>query len=254
MRIIMAVLMLFPLLSVASLQSMIDALPPEGGEVKLGCGTYSGAIISIPSDVAIVGSGPCTVIPSVRGKDNSTVRRYSIRIENLVIDGSIDGNQYIGVDFRNVSTGRVDNVKILNVQVGVLLYLDSYYNVLQDLIIDASSECFEVIDSANENIIRGGRCQSSSVTRTGIGLWVRNVNNVKVFGTSFENLDIGIKVDNGSIGTSIYAPRFENMNCGIKLMNGSQDTGIFSSYKSNITSGFCIDSGVSASDYKNVGF
>lgn len=162
------------------------------------------------------------------------------------MNGSIDGNQYIGVDFRYVSTSRVRNVKIDHVQIGVLLYQTAYYNVVEDVIVDSTVECFEVVDGANENILRGGKCQNAGApARGGIGIWLRNVDDVKIFGTSFENLDIGIKVDTGADTTSIFAPRLENMNYGIRLLGGATKTTIYSPYKQNLSNALVADSGVS---------
>jgi len=243
-----------------SIQQAIDALPRTGlnagGEIRLTCGTFMGEAIFLRSDVALVGSGQCTIIPRVTVTDN-TVRQYRVRIENLVVDGALDGSQYIGIDLRNVTSARVRNVQILNVQTGVLLYQAALYNSLEDLTIDATTDCFEILDGANENILRGGRCQSASATRTGIGLWVRNADDVKVFGTSFENLNIGIKLDTGAEGTALYSPRLENMNTGVLLKSGSKQTGIFQLYYYANPAGVRLakDGGVTTpAHYRDYGF
>jgi len=238
----------------ATVQSQINALPPAGGEVKLGCGTFNEPAIELRDDVALIGSGACTVVPRITVANN-TIRHYRIRIENLLVDGAIDGSQYIGVDLRNVSLARVRNVQVTNVQTGVLLYQTAYYNVLEDLFVEASVDCFEIVDGANENIVRGGKCQSASATKVGTGLWVRSADDVKVFGTSFENLDTGIKLDTGAEGTSVFAPRLENMNKGIVLKSGSTKSGLFQLYNSGVTTVVVPDAGVNVNvHYKLVGF
>jgi hypothetical protein len=237
----------------ATIQSQINALPPAGGEVKLGCGTFNEPAIQLRDDVALIGSGACTVVPRITVANN-TSRHYRIRIENLLVDGAIDGSQYIGIDLRNVSLARVRNVQIQNVQTGVLLYQIAYYNVLEDLIVIATVDCFEIVDGANENILRGGKCQSPDVTRVGTGLWIRDANSVKVFGTSFENLDTGIKLDTGAYATSIYAPRLENMNKCVWLKLGSDRNAIFNTLSTNATTQYAIDSGLPTSAYQIYGF
>lgn len=219
------------------LQDQITLLKTKGGEVKLPCGTFNEPHVTIYSNVALVGSGPCTVIPPVVSNAEKTLRKYSIRIENLTVDGDLDGagKGYIGIDFRNVSTSRVRNVQIKNVDYGFLLYESAYYNVFEDAIIDARLQCFQIIDGANENIIRGGRCQNALGLKSGTGLLLRNVDDIKVFGTSFENLDIGIDIDSGAVGSSIFSPRLERMNCGVRINNGSGKTSIFHIYPSNIS-------------------
>ena len=218
----------------STLQDQINAVASTGGEVKLPCGLFQGTTVVMPSNVALVGSGPCTVVPSISTQATPAARKYGIRIENLTIDGSIDGNQYIGVDLRNTSVSRVRNVSVRNVQYGVLLYQSSFYNSLEDLVIDATVQCFQIIDGANENTVRGGRCQHASAQKIGTGAWMRNVNSVKIFGTSFENLNVGISVDEGTEGASIFSPRLENMNCGIQISLNSSRTSIFHIYASNI--------------------
>lgn len=242
----------------ASLQAQIDALPNVGGEIKLPCGDYTNgdtvAQVFLPSDVALVGSGACTVVPPITAKNN-TVRKYRLRIENLTVKGT-STNNYIGIDFRNVSASRVRNVVIENVQYGVLLYLDAYYNVIEDAIIDIKSQCFQIVDGANENIIRGGKCQHESGQRvlSSIGMWVRNANSVKVFGTSFENLGDGIKLDTGALGTVIVGPRFENMVCGIDLMQGSDRTSILGIYAENLQNNQGNNAICGNTPYQYIGF
>jgi nitrous oxidase accessory protein NosD len=137
------------------------------------------------------------------------------------------------------------------VDYGFLLYESAYYNVFEDAIIDARLQCFQIIDGANENIIRGGRCQNALGLKSGTGLWLRNVNDVKVFGTSFENLGIGIDIDSGAVGTSIFSPRFEGMNCGVRINNASRKTSIFHIYTEKISGlNICSTAGAGLPDSK----
>ena|SRR5688572_5897648 len=250
--IILSALTLFAGNALAGIQTQIDALPSTGGEIKLGCGIFNEPAIALRDDVALVGSGACTVVPTITVANNTT-RRYRVRIENLMVDGSIDGTQYIGIDLRNVSLGRVRNVQIKNVQTGVLLYQTAYYNTLEDLIIDATTDCYEILDGANENILRGGRCGNGGTTRLGIGMWVRNAGDVKVFGTSFENLNVGVKLDTGAYGTALYSPRIENVNRGIEMLAGSDRTGMFHPYIAVASTGVFIDAGINTTHYRFYG-
>jgi hypothetical protein len=264
----------------APIQEQIDALPAVGGEIRLGCGVYTEPVLVLRDDVAIVGAGPCTVIPSLRASGTNTTPKVRIRLENFIIDGALDGRKNVGVDFQDVRLARINNLQIRNVKYGIVLSSSSLYNSITDAVIDADVMCFAIIDRGeklsngqpdpsdhpNENVIRDGKCQNSfAPARTGdsIGLWIRGADDVKIFGTSFENLDIGIKIDSEAVGTVIFAPRLENMNVGIWLKLGSSRTVVFQPYQSNIPTlqskessshNIKIDRGVTEADYLYYGF
>jgi len=257
-----------------TIQDAINALPPEGGEIKLTCGTFTLPRIDLKDDVALVGSGPCTIVPGIRvqkvhpNSDPNDLRTYHVRIENLTVDGRIGGGPYvIGIDLRKVNHSRVRNVEIRFVQTGVLIYQDASYNTLEDLTVYASVDCYEVLggpdasnqDDPNENTIRGGQCSSGTAARVGVGLWVRDANDIKLFGGSFESLNIGIKLDTGAVGTAIYSPRLGDMNQGIVLKLGSDKTGIFQLYNDGVDDdvgdpSISPDPALSPSKYRRYGF
>lgn len=224
--------------------SELQDLVEQGGELRLPCGTYTGITLEIKQAVSIIGSGPCTVIPPIRGSDET--RYYRVNIQNLTVDGALDEHNLIGIDFRNISASRVTNVAITNVDYGVLLYKQSYYNTLEDLMINAKLECYEIVDVANENTLRGGRCLGGG---TGMGMYILDSNNTKVFGTSFENLDIGLSLN--ALGTSVYSIRLENMQVGIELLSNSRQTTLYSVYRSNLDQYLSVANGAT---YKSYGF
>jgi hypothetical protein len=262
------------------IQEQIDALSAEGGEIRLGCGVFSEPALVLRDDVAIVGAGPCTVIPPLRASGTNATPKVRIRLENFIVDGARDGRKSVGIDFQDVRLARINNVQIRNVKYGIVLRSSSLYNSITDAVIDADIVCFAIVDGGerlsngqldpsdhpNENVIRNGKCQNSFAparTSGSIGLWIRGADDTKLFGTSFENLDIGIKIDREAVGSVIFAPRLENMNVGIWLKSGSSKTAVFQPYQSNIPTlqskessshNIKLDRGVTDADYLYYGF
>lgn len=236
---IIAVLCIISFNSLATIQDQIDSLPISGGKIELDCGTYLEDKIHLRDNITIIGSGACTIIPSINTYNSTSNRSYNIHIRDLIIDGSIDGAEYIGLDLRNSSAARIKNVNIRNVKVGVYLAIDSYYNIFQDVIISSKEYCYQFTGISNENTILGGKCSSSNPASLSNGVWLSNSNNVKIFGTSFEVLNDAIVLYNGAVGTSIYSIRAESVNCAIKFISGSSNTLIIGMYSSNVNYEIC---------------
>lgn len=232
-----------------TVQGIVNSLPAGGGEIKLGCGTFNGPKIALPDFVRLVGSGSCTRIPPVISLNNTpgaTVQHnQGIVVENLRIDGSLSDG-YVGVDFKNVLLGKIRDVTIENVDVGVAVYgVSGYWNVVEDVTVDAREECFRIMNGANEVTLRGGKCQSAvSPNRHGKGVFIQDVNNTKVFGTNFENVEAGVVLGVGALNTVITGIRLENNSCGYWVESQSQKTQVFGSYESDVSKTFCKRSGV----------
>jgi len=234
--------------SYAVVDSELQSLVDEGGEIKLPCGRFEGGVINIPSGTTLIGSGACTVIPSIRAAYGSYSRLYSVRVSNLRIDGEIDGHQNIGADFRNCSYCVIENVSMRNVDYGVLFYGDSWYNKAVNLNIIANETCFEIVGVANENTIRDGLCQN--LNDYGIGVRVENSNNTMIDNVAFENIGIAVDLRDGALFTAVLFPRCEKTEICIKLSSNSKKTTIISPYISSV--GVRLETDTNS--YKDLGF
>jgi hypothetical protein len=117
----------------------------------------------MPSHTALEGEGTCTVLyapaagTAIVGDYNA--RRYGLAVRELMIDGRAPGatqDGYIGIDFRNVSLGRIRDVYIEDVQTGILVLATApsngaYYNVIEDVTITASVDGIEILGSGNHD-------------------------------------------------------------------------------------------------------
>src|SRR5262245_29108959 len=83
------------------------------GLMTLPCGSYPGLFL-LEDGAVLRGSGVCTAIGGVAGIRNSVTRQFRLKVEDLLIDGSL-AREYIGIDFCNVSHGVVHNVWIYHV-------------------------------------------------------------------------------------------------------------------------------------------
>ena len=204
MRALLFALALLPLPAWAGVQAELDALPSEGGVVELPCGIFDegGAIIEMPSNVILRGAGPCTVVPPIVARDNH-LRQYNLRIESLTIDGAL-ADLYIGLDWRNVSWATARDVWIMNVDTGVLVYLDALYNVLDRVWIVAEVDCLEILEIGNETKWLGGKCDGAD-----LGIWVRGANNVTIRDVAVENVETCVRLSAGAVSVSLIDLRCE---------------------------------------------
>ena len=229
-----------------SVSSPLQDLVDLREEVKLPCGTYQGGVIEVVNNSVITGSGSCTIIPSIKTKSGARV--YNVVIRDLTIDGTLDTYQNIGIDLRDCSRCRVENVSIKNVDYGILLFGAAYYNVLEDVWVRSNLTCFEIGGIANENIVRGGKC--SIVDGTGTGLWLSSVNNNRTMNTAYEVVGTAILVGEGATNTMIMSPRCEQVSICIELDPNSKRTTILSPY----TSSAGVRLKDNTNDYKDIGF
>jgi hypothetical protein len=232
-------------------QAAVDALRETGGIVAIPCGRHVlPAPLRLWGKVTIQGHGPCTVLEGPAGQNiietaTPNDRQHYIAVRDLWLVGGGAGS-YIGIDFRNVSRSHVRNVQVENVRVGVLLYLTAYYNVLEDVAVTEVGEAaFEILDGANENTVRGGR-----VDTAGYGLWVRNVSNAQVYGTSFENITgSAILVDYGAWATKVIGSRIEAANTGVNIFPNTRQSVFVGIYMTNVTVPRRINAAAGTYDY-----
>ena len=208
-----------------NIYAAIDALPPQGGEVKLGCGTFAlDEPIFLNNNTILSGSGQCTILQAtsnmyqvIRGRTALNSRQYNIRIEDLYIDG---GGATFGIDFRNISNGRIRDVQIRNVASGINLYQTAYYNLIEDCAIFARQTGVQIFDGANENEIRGGKIDGKKNESVAVAL--RNATNTHINGPSIENFGIGVSIGDNSWGTKLRSSRIENGGIGILIKSNNR--------------------------------
>lgn len=225
--------------SAGFLQDALDALPSSGGVVELPCGTFdeNGALVLMNDNVTIRGSGPCTVIPQVTGVRNSWDRQYSLRVESLIVDGNLS-NGYIGIDFRNVTGARIRDVSVRNVVTAIFFSGDALYNLVEDSFLGASSTCLEILNGANENTVRGGKCQAAQ-----IGALIYGANNVSIERMAFEVVSTAVHLGRDARATKLFGLRIEDADIGIDQRRGADQTVMIGIYLEAVGVGLIDRSG-----------
>lgn len=199
------------------------------GEIKLECGElYEGSVLIVRNNTTLIGSGNCAKIPTIK---TFTGRTYNIHISNLTIDGDLDPYGNIGIDFENCSSCSVNNVSIVNVDYGVFVYGQAYYNDFNNLHIKPRKTCYEIGGVANSNHIDKGSCLGIKGETYGVVL--DSVNNTSISYTSFESHKVGIDMS-GTVNTAvIIGIRLEAMDVGIDA-SGSRNETILGVYYSGV--------------------
>lgn len=203
----------------AAIQAALDSVAPTGGVVFVPQGTYkTTATLKFDSNTTICGIGANSRIkgasiaaPLFQSKGGSGARKYQLVIRDLGIDNTTTITNGIGLDLRNVSDSRLDNVFISNVDMGVQFYADAglgcYYNTLKDVVVTGCNTGFWFGQLANENRLIACR---TNVTTAPLVLSDGSHNHFispsfEVFGT------YGINVSGAAYDTFIMSPRLENI-------------------------------------------
>ncbi len=252
------------------IQTQLNALVSTGGKIDLPCGCWTlSTTLTMPTHTTIQGRGTCTVLYAPPGgtaiNGDYNTRKYGLAVRDLLIDGRPSGatqDGYIGVDFRNVSSGKIRDVYIQNFQTGVLVWATplppgslpgtpengAYYNVIEDVHISASVSGIELLSGANDTIVRGGKVSSlgpPGPATMHTGIWIRDNSNVKIDGVAIEPLcrtsnpgipcSRGIRVDAGTYSANIHSVRFEEVDIGVQIDSGSQYTRVLAGYCTALT-------------------
>lgn len=200
------------------IQAAIDSLSSSGGVVSVPRGTYKiTATLKYDSGITIQGIGYDSLIkgasvaaPLFQSKGGSTSRRYRFIMRDMGIGNTTTVAGGIGVDLRNVTDSKFDNVFISNVDMGVQFYADSglgcYYNTLKDVVVSSSNTGFWFGQLANENRLIA--CRTNVTTAP---LVLSDGSHNHIISPSFEVFGAyGINVSGAAYDTFILSPRLEN--------------------------------------------
>lgn len=217
------------------IQAALDAVSITGGVVFVPQGTYKiTAKLTFGSGTTIHGVGYDSLIkgdsvacPLFQSKGGSGSRRYRFVMRDMGIDNTTTIANGIGVDLRNVTDAKMDNVFISNVDMGVQFYADAglgcYYNTLNDVVCTSCNTGFWFGQLANENRLIA--CRTNNTTAP-VVLSDGSHNHVlscafEVFGT------YGINISGAAYDTFIMSPRLENLptnGTGIRINSAAKGT------------------------------
>jgi hypothetical protein len=142
-----------------NIQAAIDALPAIGGIINIPAGDHPGPPLKLRSYVILQGSGLATRIPYVVNGTN-TVRIYHVWLRDLLIEGAVTtttGYNLYGMDWRNISSGGVHNVRAFNCDYGMVCSFSSLYNQFSCFSGEANVCGAEFYNGANHNSLRDGK-------------------------------------------------------------------------------------------------
>ncbi len=236
----------------AAIQAAIDSLGADGGVVHVPRGTYKiTATLKYDSGVTIQGIGANSLIkgasvaaPLFQSKGGSTSRRHRFVMRDMGIDNTTTVAGGIGIDLRNATDSKIDNVFISNVDMGVQFYADAglgcYYNTLNDVVVSSNNTGFWFGQLANENRLIACR---TNVTAAPLILSDGSHNHIispsfEVFGT------YGINVSGAAYDTLILSPRLENAptsGTGIRVNSTAVRTTIIAPQYTSLTTNIVND-------------
>lgn len=205
-----------------TIQEQINALGSAGGKVSLPPGDFtSEGPIVLPSSVVLEGSGIATIVGAIRWANNG--RQYFNTVRDLQVKATPENN-YIGIDFRNVSASSINNVFITGFKTGLLLAYACYYNLIENVLTDCSVDGIELYSGANQNTIVN--CKPSAP----VPIYIMDSNGTTIIGGSGEgaaNQGSFIKQTGESVGTAVRGFRGEASNYGPVWCNTDNLVGNF---------------------------
>lgn len=212
------------------IQSAIDALPSSGGKIFVKAGTYtltSGIVINKDS-VEIEGEGISTVI-SFNGSSiskaisngASTTRYYYIKIKNLYITSTSNGNG-TAIDMQYWSLSRISNIRSYGTNIGVdLNQTNTFYNSLDNLILSVSGSNaigIRIGNGAHENTVFRVRVGSSGTKTNSTGVVVASAHSAGLYEVDVEGaFDIGYDIQANAHDTLISGMYNEGNAIGLKV-------------------------------------
>lgn len=199
------------------IQAAIDALPASGGVVNIPAGDHrpdSPPAILLRSNVRLEGVGMnLSVIPRISGASG---RIYNAGLSNLKVECS---GGY-AIDWRAVTSGRLSNVISLGGQYGLLGLNNCYYNLFENVFIDATGTGVEFSGNCNQNTFIGGKISAPIMIKE-----ISGCNGNTWVGTSME---IGLpssqiiwwqKLSGGGLGSRMVNVRRECSDYGPDWLN-----------------------------------
>lgn len=176
----------------AAIQIAVDALPEEGGTVKLNSGLYSiKAPVKLPSNVNLIGAGPETILKKVDGFRSKLILDADYGALKLIVEdpsGFEVGMSIMvedDVNYRNwdVSTGVITDID------GNILYIDEYlirtYEIEKNGWVSNAGSCVLVEGANNVHIsaftVEGNKDKNDLVDGcVGGGIAIRKSKNITV--------------------------------------------------------------------------
>ncbi len=199
----------------AAIQAAINAAYAAGGGIVcFSSGVFNvSETLKFGSSVIFQGAGAgATLIKSnlaaaVFQPKDPGARHYFVHFRDLKIDNTTKDNaNSIGIDFTNVSLGEIRNVFVTNVETGILLCREAYYNDFFSPIIIHAMTGIKMIGGANENRTLGGK-----IDHVQVGIMLDSVSNPQIHATSFENFTTGVEIGPTIVvSPKIIGCRFEN--------------------------------------------
>lgn len=195
-------------------------------------------------------------------------RKYKIKIKNLTIDNTSRANVgSVGIDLTQVSDAVIEDVRVLNVETGVLVKSICYYNKLYNVTCNTVKDGYVTTNGANSNefyscratlcsndafVISEGansvgpnhnmyfNCFAEEFTRYGFYLNCTTANEVyfnRIWSPRIENAPssgTGIKVTSTSTGNLVMDPYFQGLSVEVDNPGGNSscvvfDTGVWRS-------------------------
>ena len=148
--------------SSTTIQTMIDALPPEGGIVQIPVGDYEGPRLQVRDGVILQGQGWNTIIPpfvqASTARAGISLRDLAVDFTNVTVEVP---PQHYALDWRYISNGSVSNVRISGGTHGLLVDFSARHNVFTGVIATASEVAVELFGAGDDqplgNTFVGGR-------------------------------------------------------------------------------------------------
>lgn len=200
----------------AAIQAAIDAA--GAGDVWMPKGNYKiTAKLKLPSGCRLRGAGisattiTATIGSAMISSTNPATRFYYIKVQDMTLDNTNRATAGgIGIDFKNISLGAINQVEVKNAETGILFDATgggAYYNDLYSPQIATCGTGLKFQAGANENRVFGCR-----VVDTTTGVSIDDVTHVEFFGTAVEVFTTAFKIGPTAITqyTGIYGCRCEN--------------------------------------------
>lgn len=250
------------------IQAAIDSMPSTGGvvdarafegaqvisatiaiskpvELLLGAATYTSSVkpaLSFDNDVTIRGLGNvlsyiiCSGSGACIQSTNPAVRYYRVRIENLRVSNTSAATAGgIGIDLKNVSHGRLYNVRFDTVETALRIdgTLGAYYNDVYSINVSTCTTGVLIQAATHENHFFGGNLDGCT---TGIDI-VASGNN-QVYAMAIENSTTGARIGNSGSAAQFnkfVGLRLETATTGFNVAANAEDTAIIEPFYSVVT-------------------
>jgi len=206
-----------------ALQAAINAAQAVGATVLLPPGTYKiTASLTLPGDnTHLRGMGQASVIQASLGAalimtgPAAPTRIHRCSIRDLWLNNTNRATAGgIGLDLQRCNRSLIENVRISNVETGIAITGDAFYNDILHCEIDTVGTGVVMESGANENRLWGGQIVDSTT-----GVQIGNVTNPQIYGTSIELFTTGIYLgfNPSTVAVKVIGCRLESGTTGINV-------------------------------------